>query len=42
MQGLPKEIRWPDNRNNEEKMQRTRKLVQKEIQEKDFEIGKKE
>ena len=29
MQGLPKEICWPDNRNKKENMQRTRKLVQK-------------
>ena len=42
MQGLPKEICWPDNRNNEKKMQSTRKLVQKEIQNKTSQIHQKE
>ena len=40
--GQPKEICRPDNRNLEKKMQRTRKLVQKEIQNKNSQIHQKE
>ena len=42
MQRPPKEICWPDNRNLEKKMLRTRKLVQKEIQNKNSQIHQKE
>ena len=28
---MPKEICWPDNKSNDEKMQRTQKLAEKEI-----------
>ena len=42
MQRVPKEICWPDNRNHENKIQRTRKLVQKEIQNKNSQFHQKE